>query len=181
MKSKYSGQSKYDFRVCNSSRLPFDDESADKVVSIMCFHELKGTEQSDTMKEMLRVLKRNGQIIIIDPAFPSGIFQQIFDIAHRVIFGFDHPEAVIQSQNYILSFKDSITVNKTQYSVKYLFNNIEDLLDYVFDSFADETLLSNNQKEEITSEIKQRLKANSIDYSTSFVLNDEVSVFCLHK
>ncbi|MEM3408446.1 MAG: class I SAM-dependent methyltransferase [Candidatus Micrarchaeia archaeon] len=51
-------------KVGDMTELPFQDESFDYIISIASFHHLPKEEQLKTIKEMKRVLKENGEMII---------------------------------------------------------------------------------------------------------------------
>ncbi len=47
-------------------RLPFDAGSFDKVVSVLTFHDRTPDEKLDIAKEMLRILRRGGTVLVAD-------------------------------------------------------------------------------------------------------------------
>ncbi|MEM4134265.1 MAG: class I SAM-dependent methyltransferase [Candidatus Micrarchaeia archaeon] len=51
-------------KVGDMTELPFPDESFDYIISIASFHHLPKEEQLKAIKEMKRVLKENGEMII---------------------------------------------------------------------------------------------------------------------
>lgn len=56
-----------DFRQASASKLPFEDESFDLVVSNLVFHEVKDSENKlDVLKEALRVVKKGGKFVFQD-------------------------------------------------------------------------------------------------------------------
>lgn len=52
-------------------KIPFDNNSFDMVVSTYAFHHLNDEEKVEAVKEILRVLKENGKIVIGDLMFKS--------------------------------------------------------------------------------------------------------------
>ncbi|ACJ16644.1 SAM-dependent methyltransferase [Thermococcus onnurineus NA1] len=53
-------------------RIPLTDESVDTVITTHAFHHVPDGEKTDAIKEMLRVLKPGGKILIADVMFESG-------------------------------------------------------------------------------------------------------------
>ncbi|HWQ72350.1 MAG TPA: class I SAM-dependent methyltransferase [Desulfitobacteriaceae bacterium] len=55
------------FQQASASKLPFEDEAFDLVVSNLTFHEVKDSENKlDVLKEALRVVKKGGQFVFQD-------------------------------------------------------------------------------------------------------------------
>lgn len=52
-------------------KLPFENNVADRIVSTYAFHHLTDKEKARALREMLRVLKENGEIIIGDMMFEN--------------------------------------------------------------------------------------------------------------
>nr|WP_240910652.1 class I SAM-dependent methyltransferase [Thermococcus sp. MV11] len=52
-------------------RIPLTDESVDTVITTYAFHHVPDGEKTDAIKEMLRVLKPGGKILIADVMFES--------------------------------------------------------------------------------------------------------------
>lgn len=178
LKNKYTSN-RFQFLVGDASSLPFCENFFDSIISVMCFHEIEQQKQEQVVSEMIRTLKKTGKIVLVDPAFPSSPFQCLFDIAHRIIFDFDHTVAVEKSKQFILKENESFVAEEKGYIVKYLFEDIQDLLRYVFDSFSDETQLTSTQIEQISIEIRTYLASIEIDVFNQFILEDYVSVFVL--
>ena len=63
------------FKRCDISKLPFEDNSIDGVVSFLCMHELPKELREKVLDEIYRVLRKNGVLAIADYAFPETSFQ----------------------------------------------------------------------------------------------------------
>lgn len=176
LNKQYSNDNKLKFFICKADNLPFENESFDAVISFMCFHEIPENEQEESILEMIRVLRKDGSVFLMDPAFPSSEFQNIFDIAHEVIFCFDHKLAVKKSKEFLTTRKDIIQTKIKEYKTKYRFENLEDLTEYVYNSFSDEANLNTIQKQEISKRIKEYLDSKAINSTIPFILEDIVSV-----
>jgi ubiquinone/menaquinone biosynthesis C-methylase UbiE len=61
--------------ACDSTKLPFKEESFDAVVSFQALHDIKSTRGSKgvlaTVNEACRVVKKNGTIALANDSFPS--------------------------------------------------------------------------------------------------------------
>jgi ubiquinone/menaquinone biosynthesis C-methylase UbiE len=64
---------KVDLRVCDSEKLPFDNEQFDLVTCTYSFHHYP--KPSATLSEMHRILSPNGRIIIVDASGFSPLLQ----------------------------------------------------------------------------------------------------------
>jgi len=64
MKRKFNGREKIDYRLATSERLPIENESVDYVFANMFLHHVESPEIS--IKEMTRVLKYGGKVVITD-------------------------------------------------------------------------------------------------------------------
>ena len=67
-KEKYP---KLKIRLGDFFKIPYSDKSFDSIVSTYAFHHLKNNEKSIAIKEMVRVIKDNGKIVIGDLMFES--------------------------------------------------------------------------------------------------------------
>lgn len=56
----------------DSLSLPFEDQYFDKIISTWVFHHLTKEAKEESFKELKRVLKKNGKLIIADWGSPSG-------------------------------------------------------------------------------------------------------------
>jgi ubiquinone/menaquinone biosynthesis C-methylase UbiE len=65
--ARLENASNIDFIQGSASKLPFEDESFDCVVSCLTFHEVQNVlEKEDCMREALRVLAQNGNFVFLD-------------------------------------------------------------------------------------------------------------------
>lgn len=55
-----------DLRLANACEMPFSDGSFDLVISMLVLHEMDQESRLRTIKEMRRVLKHDGHILLID-------------------------------------------------------------------------------------------------------------------
>ncbi|MFB0565721.1 MAG: class I SAM-dependent methyltransferase [Candidatus Aminicenantaceae bacterium] len=64
MKNKFKDTEQVDYRIGESENLPLEDESIDYVFSNMYLHHVESPPEA--IKEMVRVLKKGGKLIITD-------------------------------------------------------------------------------------------------------------------
>jgi ubiquinone/menaquinone biosynthesis C-methylase UbiE len=64
-----------DFIKASASKLPFDENEFDVVVSCLTFHEVKDeSDKIKVLKEAIRVLKKDGEFVFLDLFFDKKIF-----------------------------------------------------------------------------------------------------------
>ncbi len=70
-----------EFIKASASKLPFDTESFDAVISCLTFHEVKDTSDKNlVLAEALRVLKRGGQFVFFDLFYNPKMFGAFHDV-----------------------------------------------------------------------------------------------------
>lgn len=62
-----------------ASSLPIKDGIFDIALLINVLHHIKNTEQDKVISEIYRILKRNGEIFIIDLFYPDNFFNRLFN------------------------------------------------------------------------------------------------------
>jgi ubiquinone/menaquinone biosynthesis C-methylase UbiE len=68
-----------DYRIGDSTRLPYKTNEFDVVFSCLIYHHLTYEEKGQTLKEIYRVLKPNGRYISFEfQEFPTDIFHRTF-------------------------------------------------------------------------------------------------------
>jgi ubiquinone/menaquinone biosynthesis C-methylase UbiE len=83
------GVYKIDYRVGNSTELPYDRKEFDVVFTSLMYHHLDYEEKRGTLCEIYRVLKEHGRYISIEfGEFPKDFF-------HRMISGFTRSSGVL--------------------------------------------------------------------------------------
>lgn len=180
--SKYKGDPRIKPSVGYGESLDFSSSTFDCAIMIMCFHEIPIQSQFLVLKEAKRVLKTNGHLVIADPAYPSSLFQSIFDFVHLDIRLFDHKIAVNHSRWVI---EESIRKHyfncsyKIDYDVDYSFDNQLDINKYVMNEFTGEVVWNFENSEKLDVRIDQILHENHIDSANPFVIRDNVTVYDL--
>jgi len=86
---------KADLRLVDAAQMPFDDKHFDVVLAMLTLHEMPGEIRSNVIKEMQRVLKSKGRIVIIDfhPGplqIPKGWFYKIVILFFEMAAGREH-------------------------------------------------------------------------------------------
>lgn len=84
-----------DLKYGDFLRLPFENDTFDRIVSTYAFHHLTDDEKEEALKEMLRVLKDNGEIVIGDITLQD-----------------NPPEDLITDEEYYTDISDFISVVK---------------------------------------------------------------------
>lgn len=86
-KAKQKGMD-IDLQVGLSNHLPYADSMFEVIVSSLFFHHLTDVDKRRTLKEILRVLKPNGEIHIADFGKPQNIIMRICFYAIQILDGF---------------------------------------------------------------------------------------------
>jgi len=73
-KRKAKGVSNLDFDVAAAEKLPYADNSFDAVISTFFFHHIDYELKYFALKEIKRVLKESGKLVIVDVAPPTNWF-----------------------------------------------------------------------------------------------------------
>ncbi len=71
-----------DYRVGSSTKLPYSDNEFDVIFTSLMYHHLDYEEKLKTLREIHRVLKKNGRYISVEfGGFPSGGFHKVMKSA----------------------------------------------------------------------------------------------------
>jgi|SRR3989344_1230006 len=76
---------KIEYVEASSAKLPFADESFNVVVSSLVFHHLPTDIKIQTIKEIYRVLKRNGRFLLADFGKKEGATLYVFDFITKLL------------------------------------------------------------------------------------------------
>jgi ubiquinone/menaquinone biosynthesis C-methylase UbiE len=68
--------------------LPYENCSFDRVISSLVFHHLTFKQKADALKEILRVLKPNGELHLCDFGFPQSRIQRFLFYSIQLLDGF---------------------------------------------------------------------------------------------
>jgi SAM-dependent methyltransferase len=149
---------------------------------ILCFHEISVQKQGLVLQEINRVLKKNGQLIIIDPSQPADQVQAMFNIVYKNFQYFNHSAVVKHS---IWSLKKAISnglfklKKKSQYKIDWKFDNLKELIDFVI-SCSPEISWNKNKisflEKELTKLIKIKDKNDSLTVWDGLTVNDLINL-----
>jgi len=84
-----------DLRLCDAAKLTFQDETFDLVLSTFTLHEMHHEHRSAVVQEMIRVVKRSGQLLLTDfspgpYSFPVGWINRAIILLGEIIAGREH-------------------------------------------------------------------------------------------
>jgi ubiquinone/menaquinone biosynthesis C-methylase UbiE len=113
-----------DFRVGSGENLEFPDKCFDLVIFTLSLHH----QRSHTaIKEAVRVLKDEGQILVIEPVV-EGEVERLFALVH------DENQAMLKAQQSIE--ESGLRIERSRkFSAKWVFENKEELCQSVFDYY----------------------------------------------
>ncbi len=84
----------------NSERLPFADETIDRIIIVDAFHHVKN--QNNTLEEMWRVLNKGGKIIIEEPDI-NNFFVKLIALGEKIMLMRSHfvsPTKIVEMGNF---------------------------------------------------------------------------------
>ena len=84
-----------DLRQADAAEMPYADDSFDLVTSFLTLHEMPAAVRGDVMAEMVRVLNRDGRLLLIDYRsgpirFPKGWFLKTLIVSMELAAGREH-------------------------------------------------------------------------------------------
>jgi demethylmenaquinone methyltransferase/2-methoxy-6-polyprenyl-1,4-benzoquinol methylase len=84
-----------DLRLADAAELPYADDSFDLVTAFLTLHEMPTATRTAAMAEMVRVVNREGRLLLIDYRsgpirFPKGWFFKAFIVSMEVAAGREH-------------------------------------------------------------------------------------------
>lgn len=84
-----------DLRLCDAAKMPFQDEFFDLILSTYTLHEMPYENRSAVIREMIRVVKRDGRLLLTDflPGpfpFPVGWMNRLLILILELMAGREH-------------------------------------------------------------------------------------------
>jgi ubiquinone/menaquinone biosynthesis C-methylase UbiE len=152
--------------------------SIDTVLMHFCLHEVPPQKQGLVLQEIHRVLKPNGQLLIVDPTEPSGQVQSLFNLGYKLYF-FDHSTVVkhsIKVIKQVLSANLYKTKRNFNLNIDYSFDNLQELQNFIQDDFNEVNWNPQNKKILISELLK--ITKNKIKNIT---LIDDLTITSLIK
>jgi ubiquinone/menaquinone biosynthesis C-methylase UbiE len=92
-KKKLSDQA--ELRLENASKMKYSSERFDLVISMLCLHEMPKNMRPKVVSEMLRVIKEDGRVLLIDYhpddiRFPKGLMYKALIYFFEIAAGHEH-------------------------------------------------------------------------------------------
>ncbi len=110
-----------DFLTGSGEYLEFSDERFDMVIFTLSLHH---QDSSKAIREATRVLKDNGEILIIEPV-NAGEVEQVFGLVH------DENQATLEAQQSIR--KSGLRIERSEiFTASWIFDNKEELCQSIF-------------------------------------------------
>jgi ubiquinone/menaquinone biosynthesis C-methylase UbiE len=136
------------FFVKSGNQTGFKPETFDTVLMHFCLHEIPLQIQGQTIKEIHRVLKDKGQLLIVDPTEPPGQVQSLYNAGYEFSF-FDHSTVVKHSIKVIsqaISKKLYKVKEKIRLKIDYSFKDLKELQNFIQSDFNEVDWNFKNQK-----------------------------------
>lgn len=166
------------FLVRSGDNTKFKDRSFDTVLMHLCLHEIPPQIQGLVLREIHRVLKDKGQLLIIDPTEPPGQVQSLYNVGYKFLF-FDHSTVVKHSIDVI---QQSISANlykvikKSRLKIDFSFKDLEELQNLIQNDFYEINWDLKNKKI-LTNELLKITKNKTKD----IILIDDLTITNLVK
>ena len=108
-------------RVGDFMKLPFESNTFDRIVSTYAFHHLNDTEKEYAVREILRVLKSNGKLLIGDMMFEDEISREKF------LNSLSEKDREIVEDEYYTNI-ESFSAILEKYNLQYSAEQLDDLM-----------------------------------------------------
>ena len=151
-----------DFRVGSGENLDFENKSFDTVIFTFSLHHQNSKK---ALEEAHGVLRKNGQLLIIEPA-PDGEVQQFFHLFEDETQELKNAQEAIEKGSFELK-------NKETFFTGWVFKHKEELYNYYFYYY-------NKKKDNKLIEKMNELLGEKRN-SQPIILKDTVSIFSLRK
>ena len=84
-----------DIRICDAAHMPYEDETFDLVTASLTLHEMPSEVRGDVLQEMIRVLRKDGRLLLTDFSpgpypFPMGWITRMGNLIMELIAGQEH-------------------------------------------------------------------------------------------
>lgn len=153
--------SNVNFRIGSGEKLEFENNSFDLIFFTFSLHHQNSKK---ALKEAFRTLRKDGQVIIIEPRKES-LVQQIFDL-------FENEDEKLNQALEAIEKSDFEIEKKEIFFTEWIFENKEDLYKYFFEYFNVKT---RKKITEINKLLGEKINTQPI------VLKDKPSIFSLKK
>lgn len=166
------------FFVRSGDNTKFKDKSFDTVLMHLCLHEIPPQIQGLVLREIHRILKDKGQLLVFDPTEPPGQVQSLYNVGYKFLF-FDHSTVVKHSINVIqqaISANFYKVINKSRLKIDFSFKDLEELQNLIQNDFFEIVWDSINRKK-LTNELLKITKNTTKDIT----LIDDLTITNLVK
>ena len=166
---------KLSVRIMDGVDLEYVDQSFDIVFMFHCLHEVAIEDQGSIIKEIYRVLKRNGYLFIIDTTSEyESDFQKLFNLVHENFFDYKHIYSVKHSewvvQEYIRRgfYRE---IKRKMYRMIFSFSDICDLRECLLCSFLHEYNWDDISKQRLMDLIVEKYKNHENELELEEIIN----------
>ena len=163
--------------ACNTD---YKSSSFSIVLMFHFLHEVTLIDQGKVLKEVLRILDRDGLLLMIDTVYDRTTeFQGCFDIVHEGFFDYKHAFGVEHAEWIVNEYiKRGLfdEVCNIRVGMNYHFSSLDELCDAIIDSFAYEMIWDSDKRKYLDHALQIKVGTRA-DYN----LEEEISVRLLKK
>lgn len=155
-------------------------EKFDIIILSLAFHEIDIKEQGLALMKMLKLLEKDGKIIILDPTLESDSFQGLWNIAYTNLLFFNHDYTIKHSKEVIeKAIQNNLCkpIKNDKINLKFEFTNLEKVTNMILESNEfEEVRQQKNIKEKLEIKLKEFLKSEK-----NIVIYDKLDITVLEK
>lgn len=171
---------KLNVRTMDGVNLEYAAQSFDAVFMFHCLHEVAIEDQGAIIKEIYRVLKRNGYLFIIDTTseYESDV-QKLFNLVHENFFDYKHIYSVKHSEWIVQEYINRgfyHEIKKETHRMIFSFSDICDLRDCLLCSFLHEYNWDDISKQRLMDLIAKKYgnHANELEEVINFQILERI-------
>jgi SAM-dependent methyltransferase len=158
---------KYGFNLCDYKNIPLSNDVIDKILVLANLHHVDLYDREQIYNEFKRILKKGGYLIIGDVIKNSkqdkwlNVFVNKWNSAgHKGIFFDENDSLLLEKCNYIVNIK------KEKY--KWIFNNKNEMIDFIINLFGLDLFEKYNDRNVIIKYINEYLDYFETDDKCGF-------------
>ncbi len=156
------------------------NDKFDVIILSLSFHEIDIKEQGIALMNMLSLLEKDGEIIILDPAFENDSFQALWNVAYNCLKFYNHDYSVNHSREVIDKAVENnlcYVSKKDNVSIPFEFPSIDKILEMIInDEDFQSVKWSENNRHLLKTMLKYFLKKEK-----NIVIYDKLDITVLKK
>lgn len=163
----------------------FRNSTYDIIVMCLTFHEFSSEMQGLALLKSLKLLKKDGKIIIVDPRMCNDSFQALYDVVYNNFKYYNHCMDVKHS-NWVLKKLEGDDIIKliktTNINVDFEFENIEEVIETLISDEAFEMLdWDKSKRDKLLKMLIKFVEKNNLSKDGKIVVYDKLILSVFEK